>query len=124
MVEKNGYKIIDCVGKTILEQAEIFSKAKVIVSEVGAVWANLIFCTPGTRVFSLCAESSAPTSLFGTFAQILGLDFKSIAFPDKWEFSPNSHWHNTSEAYFQSGFKADELQLTEAFKYIEDCINR
>lgn len=118
LLEGEGFLAINPSELNIVEQAEMFSRAKVIVGEVGAAWANLIFCAPGTRVFSLCAKSSAPTPLFGGFAHILGLDFFPIAFPDGWSFDPQNHWNNTPEAYFQSGFKVNEEHVARAVNFI------
>ena len=118
LLEGQGFVSIDPSVLSIPEQAKLFSTAKVVVGEVGAAWANLIFCTPGTQIFSLCAESSAPTPLFGGFAQILGLDFYSVAFPDAWIYDSENHWNNTPEAFFQSGFNLTDEHVARAANFI------
>jgi hypothetical protein len=118
LLENQGFVSIDPSDLNINEQAKVFSAARVVVGEVGAVWANLIFCAPGTKIFSLCGESSAPTPLFGGFAQILGLDFCPIAFPDAWSYSPEMHWGNTPEAFFQSGFRLTDENVTRTANFI------
>ncbi len=113
-----GFVVVDPSRMRVIDQAKLFSSAQVLVGEVGAVWANLIFSNPGTKVFSLCSEPSAPTPLFGGFAQILGIDFHPIVLPSNWKYDPRSHWNNTQEAFYQSGFVLNEELKNRALTYI------
>ncbi len=51
-----GYVIIESEKLTFMQQVQLFSSAKEIVSSTGAALANGIFCKPGTRIGVLMAK--------------------------------------------------------------------
>jgi len=49
----SGFEKVECGKLSIMEQAEIFSSAEVVVGAHGAALTNLVFCRPGSRVAEL-----------------------------------------------------------------------
>ena len=57
LLNKLGFKVLSTEGMTILEQAHVFNKAKVIVGVHGAGLANIVFCEPSSKILELRAEN-------------------------------------------------------------------
>lgn len=57
MLDKYGFNTLRTDGMSVLDQANIFSSAKVIIAPHGAGLTNLIFCQPHTLVIELMASS-------------------------------------------------------------------
>jgi len=53
LLESKGFDVIDPQRKSVVEQAEYFSNAKVIIAAHGAALTNAVFCKPGTRIIEL-----------------------------------------------------------------------
>ncbi|MDP3372182.1 MAG: glycosyltransferase family 61 protein [Candidatus Paracaedibacteraceae bacterium] len=49
-LKTKGFEIITLEGKTIREQAEIFSSCSAIIAPHGAGLTNIVFCNPGTKI--------------------------------------------------------------------------
>jgi len=66
-----GIDIVDPQVKSVLEQAEYFSKAKVIIAAHGAALTNAVFCKPGTRIVEMHGPFTA--SCFWIISHYMGL---------------------------------------------------
>ncbi|MGF7185245.1 capsular polysaccharide biosynthesis protein [Desulfitispora alkaliphila] len=53
ILKKLGFKVVILERMSVLEQAELFNKAKVIVSAHGAGLTNLVFCNANTKVIEI-----------------------------------------------------------------------
>jgi capsular polysaccharide biosynthesis protein len=56
-LENEGFQTIRPEKLSFENQALLFSQAEIIVSEFGAVMANLVFCKPGTKIIEIIPEN-------------------------------------------------------------------
>jgi len=54
----NDFRIIDLNNINIFQQIELFSNAEVIVSPSGSSLANIVFCSPGTKIVEISPKYS------------------------------------------------------------------
>ncbi|HEU5079721.1 MAG TPA: glycosyltransferase family 61 protein [Opitutaceae bacterium] len=59
LLQPMGFESVSLTGRSVCEQARLFSEAEIIVGPSGAAFANLVFASPGTRV----VEFASPTWL-------------------------------------------------------------
>lgn len=52
-----GFEMLSLSGRTVAEQAELFSQAEILIGPSGAAFANLVFAPAGTRVLELASPS-------------------------------------------------------------------
>ncbi|WP_409341770.1 glycosyltransferase family 61 protein [Paenibacillus sp. MBLB4367] len=69
-----GFKLVHLELYSVVQQAQVFSSAKLIVSPHGSGLTNLIFCRPGTKVVELFAPSF-PVYVFWLICNQLELDY-------------------------------------------------
>jgi Glycosyltransferase 61 len=75
-LRKNGFLVIEPSESNLLEQIELFSKAKVVVAQAGAALANIIFMQPGSSVYSLMADSEwIDYEYFAKYSSIFEVNF-------------------------------------------------
>ncbi|MFK7694079.1 glycosyltransferase 61 family protein [Paenibacillus sp. HJGM_3] len=53
LLQNYGFRSVELEGLTVTEQARIFLSAEIIVSPHGAGLANLVYCTPGTKLLEI-----------------------------------------------------------------------
>ena len=58
ILKSNGFKIIDLNEIEIIDQIKLFSNAKMIISSAGSSLANIVFCSPGTKVIEISPKYS------------------------------------------------------------------
>jgi len=76
-----GFTCIDGSELSIREQAELFSRADVVVGPHGGGLTNLLFCRPGTQVVELFPASGArPLSCYRVAASHLRLPYTRMVF--------------------------------------------
>jgi capsular polysaccharide biosynthesis protein len=56
LLSDHGYAIVEPEKLTFLQQAELFHHARVIIGSSGAALANIIFCSPNTRLIVLISK--------------------------------------------------------------------
>jgi capsular polysaccharide biosynthesis protein len=78
LLEKRGFKILECSTLSVPDQASLFRGARVVVSPHGAALANLVFCEPGTKVVEII-NPSAVRLLYRSLSEVLGLDYLPFA---------------------------------------------
>ena len=57
LLAKRGFAVVEPATLSFDQQALLFSQAEVIVSEFGAVMANVVFCKPGTTIIEIIPEN-------------------------------------------------------------------
>jgi len=76
---KNGFVVIEPSENNLLEQIELFSKAKVVVAQAGAALGNIIFMQHGASVFSLMADSDwIDYEYFEKYSEVFGVKFNPV----------------------------------------------
>jgi capsular polysaccharide biosynthesis protein len=88
LLESLGFETLRLDGRTVREQAALFSGAEVIVSAHGAALANLVFARPGTVVIELMGRNSA-SAVYAQLAWQCRLQYEMVmglepAPPDRW----------------------------------------
>jgi hypothetical protein len=73
-----GFTIIDPSQLSFSEQILEFGNASLVVGFGGAVWANLLFVRPDTKVVSIISRASAPNDVHLQISYLLGLDFNRV----------------------------------------------
>jgi hypothetical protein len=73
---RNGFSIIDPEDHDIKTQAEIFSRAELIVAPHGSGLANIVFCQPGTRVVEIFCPR-AISLMYWSIANSLNLKYEA-----------------------------------------------
>lgn len=58
---QHGFEKLDMDGRSVAEQAQLFSQAAFIIAPHGAALTNLLFATPGARVLELLPSRPAPS---------------------------------------------------------------
>ena len=75
-LRKNGFQVIEPSENNLIEQIELFSKAKVVVAQAGAALANIIFMQSESCVYSLMADSEwIDYEYFARYSEIFGVKF-------------------------------------------------
>lgn len=75
-LKKKGFYTFTLSNLRLADQIKIFSKAKIIVSMLGAELSNLIFCNPGTKVIEI--KNLRKTKDFFNLSKKCGLKHKQI----------------------------------------------
>jgi capsular polysaccharide biosynthesis protein len=73
-LQKQGFGIIAAEDFSVLEQAALFSSARMIVSLHGAGLSNLAFCEPGTKIIEIFHPKSVHP-LYWTLSHQADLDY-------------------------------------------------
>jgi len=60
VLHQAGFECVQAETLSVVEQANLFSRASVVVAAHGAALTNIMFCKPGTRVIELYASHLAP----------------------------------------------------------------
>lgn len=78
---RNDYNFtsIDLTKKSIFEQIEIFSKAKIVVAVAGAALSNIMFCKPHTKVIVQIDRLDSSSRFWLDYAKLFDLDFHSLS---------------------------------------------
>ena len=81
LLKQNNFKIIDPNHLEIIEQIQLFSQAKFVISPTGSSLANIIFCKPGTKIIEISPDykhhyEQNISKRYENLAQLVGLDFK------------------------------------------------
>ena len=83
LVKKDGFKIYDLNNIDIHKQIKLFSNAKVIISPTGSSLANLVFCSPKTKIIEISPKydnqfDSIFMNRYSGIASQLNLDYHRI----------------------------------------------
>jgi hypothetical protein len=92
-LQDEGFLSLDPAELSFQQQMQVFSKAKVIVSFGGAVWANLIFANPNSKYISLTSVSSIAFDMHAEIAKILGLNYQAIGSKSKVPFPERNNYY-------------------------------
>lgn len=74
LLEKAGFRRVTLAGRSFLEQAALFRGAHEIIAPHGAALANLLFCSPGTRLVELF-PNRYPYPCFRHLASLCGIAY-------------------------------------------------
>lgn len=74
LLEPLGFEKIVIGASSVLEQAELFAQAQVVIAPHSASLTNLVFCSPGTRVLDLMPEDRLRT-YYWELSACMGLDY-------------------------------------------------
>ena len=77
LLKPMGFEVHVLGGKSIREQAELFSSAQVVVTEHGAQLTNLIWCSPGTIIVDIHPGHEA-VPCFELLSRQLELDYRGV----------------------------------------------
>lgn len=69
-----GFQSVELESMSVVQQAALFAKAKVIIAPHGSGLSNLAFCQPGTRVIELFSPNFV-YSCYWLVSQLVGLDY-------------------------------------------------
>jgi capsular polysaccharide biosynthesis protein len=53
ILKKDGFRVVDPNTMDVIEQIDLFSNAKFVVSPTGSSLTNIVFCSPGTKVVEI-----------------------------------------------------------------------
>jgi hypothetical protein len=76
----SGFEVITPGALTFAEQVETFSGAEFVVAPHGAALANLLFCSPGTRVLEF-RDQADDRPWFEIIAQHAALEYRALCCP-------------------------------------------
>jgi capsular polysaccharide biosynthesis protein len=65
-------EIIESIPVSVEEQIRLFNSASLVVSPHGSALANLVWCSPGTRVIELFSRSFV-SDVYASICHVLGL---------------------------------------------------
>ncbi len=68
----NGFTVVDPSSITVAEQRDLICNAQIVVLEIGAAAANMLFCPPGCHVVLLSCEFGY-RDIFTPIATVLGI---------------------------------------------------
>lgn len=89
ILRNNGFQICYLDNYTLIEQANIFYHAKVIIAPHGAALTNLVHCKEKTKVLEIFNPTYAPT-MFWEISSKMGLDYYcSVGERTDFEFTEN-----------------------------------
>ncbi len=74
VLESHGFQAVTMEGRSVAEQAALFSSASVVVAPHGAALTNLVFCKPDTKVVEIFSPEYMYTMYWGISCQV-GLDY-------------------------------------------------
>jgi capsular polysaccharide biosynthesis protein len=72
VVSSYGLEIIESIPVSVEEQIRLFNSASLVVSPHGSALANLVWCSPGTRVIELFSRSFV-SDVYAGICHVLGL---------------------------------------------------
>ena len=78
-LRKHGLQFVTLDGKSVREQTELFSSAKVIVAAHGAALTNLLFASPETTVIELMPPRSSSRTSFAEIAAVRGCRYGRLS---------------------------------------------
>lgn len=73
-LQQYGVQSVELESMSVVQQAALFAKAKVIIAPHGSGLSNLAFCQPGTRVIELFSPNFV-YSCYWLVSQLVGLDY-------------------------------------------------
>jgi len=111
LLESRGFEVIDPQQKSVVEQAEYFSNAKVIIAAHGAALTNTVFCKPGTRIIELHGPFTA--SCFWIVSQYMGLEHYTYLTDESRKSIKKLHGQNMYSSLEQFRLKPLHLALNE-----------
>jgi hypothetical protein len=76
-LSRHGFESVVLTGMKFVDQVSLFRNAEVVLAPHGAGLANLVFCSPGTRVIELF--STYVTDLCAMLSQVVGADYYYLA---------------------------------------------
>lgn len=76
LLEANGFMVTTMEGKSVKQQAELLSRANVLMSPHGGALTNMIFCRPGIKVIELFGRHVYP--FYYGLAQSCGHEYHAI----------------------------------------------
>ncbi|MEE9322804.1 MAG: glycosyltransferase family 61 protein [Granulosicoccus sp.] len=72
-LEARDFKVVQLETLTVLQQAELLSRCKVVLGAHGAGLTNMCFCPPGTRIIELFGDYVVPC--YWALSQLAGLRY-------------------------------------------------
>ena len=76
LAEDWNVSLVTLEGLSLSEQARLFRTADVIVAQHGAALANIVFCTPETRIVEI--DPHRGNSIFGDLASVIGAQYARV----------------------------------------------
>ena len=95
-----------------LEQVNLFRNAEYIAGPGGAVFTNIIFCKPKTKILGIISEQKKEFCLHSNLASLAECEF--IYLTSKTHITKNQFFNLSS--YYHSPFKADLKKIKRYFK--------
>ncbi len=89
LLKSYGFTVIVLESMSVLEQAALFSQAKIIISPHGSGLTNLVFCQPGTKVIELFTPNYV-YHCYWWISNLIGLDYYYLL----GETLPGWHFHH------------------------------
>jgi len=89
VVSSHGLEIIESIPTSVPEQIRLFSSASLLLSPHGSALANLVWCSPGTRVIELFSRSFV-SDVYASMCHVLNLRHAYLV--DQSQDQP--HWTN------------------------------
>jgi capsular polysaccharide biosynthesis protein len=72
MLVDQGFELFDPGTLSFEQQVRLFASAGTIIGGLGAAFANVIFCRPGTRVLGLCSPAAVKFPMFASLSELVG----------------------------------------------------
>jgi hypothetical protein len=111
VLDKYDFTVVNPEKMGLVEQAEIFNNADVIIGPTGATWANLIFAKPGAKALCWMAEEWGNFSAFSNIATMVDVELDYLTYAA----GVNGHIELFSQEYVVNQQKIEDWvrQLTD-----------
>lgn len=105
-LETLGFRVISLGSLSFREQVQLFNRAKIIVFEGGAAMSNLIFCSPGARIYVLVGEALEKYRMPSIIGELAGASVQIITGRES-----RSHINASFMARIHSSYKISAKKL-------------
>jgi capsular polysaccharide biosynthesis protein len=114
VAQRHGLEVYDPSLMNFAEQLDLFASASLLVGASGAVMANYLMMTPGSRVLALTSESLQDFVLPAAIAEIANVRFDYLVGPSDLSLAEASDRNAWIHAHFTIPKGSFEAALTEA----------
>ncbi|TFC01225.1 glycosyltransferase family 61 protein [Cryobacterium mannosilyticum] len=91
---RHGLEVLDPGAMSWSEQVALFSSASLLVGASGAVMANYLLMSPGSRILALTSDGLGDFVLPAAIASIVGVDFTYLTGPGSTKLSKSDNRNN------------------------------
>lgn len=117
VARQEGFEIVYPENKSLKEQGEILSSARVVVSPCGSALANILFMSPGSTVISLIGDHNKTYSIYSNLAGVIGVQYIHITGLAQGGVES----FDSPLSYVHASFEVPREKLRRALQTIDKC---